>query len=106
MSCARENWIGAESSSPIAAATRSNVRVAPYPMGAALSASLRSLLLVAAGAASFRIFFLNGHLQWPCAAYRRVPSTPPRSPLLPILHPAHLPPAPPLPLSNPPPTAL
>src|SRR5207244_3183036 len=40
------NSIAADSSTPIAAATRSNVRVVAYPIGAWLSIWLRSLLLL------------------------------------------------------------
>jgi hypothetical protein len=57
MSCAGSNTAGAASSAPIAAATRSNDRVVPYPIGALLSASLRSLLLLARSSVFVSSFF-------------------------------------------------
>jgi hypothetical protein len=47
-SCAGSNWIGADSSSPMAAATRSSERVVAYPISASLSVWVRSLLLLTA----------------------------------------------------------
>jgi hypothetical protein len=50
--------MGADSSSPIAAATRSRERVAAFPIGAWLSSWLRSLLVLTALPAGW--FFLLG----------------------------------------------
>src|SRR5712692_4628009 len=106
MSCADGNWIGAASNSPIAAATRSGVRVAAYPICAALSASLRSLLLEALASAPIRVFFLNGPHGWPCAAYRRAHSSLYRSRELHALLPTGLVLCSVLPASAPAPNAL
>src|SRR6266496_1786355 len=89
--------MGACSNCPMAAATRSSVRVVPYPMIAVLSCPLRSLLLVLGGAASVRFFFLNGPLVSPCAACSPAPSAHCLSPVRSCLRPAAVdtPPAPP-----------
>lgn len=55
-SCADSNWIGADSSAPIAAATRSSERVVAYPISASLSIWLRSLLLLSAAAITDSFF--------------------------------------------------
>src|ERR1700694_407660 len=79
--------MGADSNWPMAAATRSSVRVAAYPIGAVLSASLRELLLQAAGVALNSFFLLAGPRGLPCAACRRAPALLPLSRARSFLHP-------------------
>src|ERR1035437_9781747 len=69
--------MGADSSAPIAAATRSKERVAALPMGARLSIWLRALLLLTSGATA--LFFLavaTALRQPPCAEWSSIPSVP------------------------------
>src|SRR6266540_2366832 len=90
MSRAEENSMGAVPIWPRAAATRSTVRVAPYPIGAALSTSLRSLLLEGALAPAVSSFFLAlaGPLESPSATYCRALQFPLLLPLRSFPHPA------------------
>src|ERR1017187_6486644 len=60
MSCPAQNSMGADSNSPTEAATRSSVRVAPRPINAALSTSLRSLLVGRASGLGGESFFNGG----------------------------------------------
>src|SRR6266498_959731 len=69
--------MGADDSSPIAAATRSNERGVPYPIGAWLSFWLRSLLVVTTVVLSSSFFFegqANAPRGSPCVACWPTPS--------------------------------